>query len=276
MDAFVVHGTDLEPLDPGVRLELGRRVADDIFHENWVVVGLHGDVALVCALEKRVDRGGGGFFGDLDEFLDPEEVPFPVRFFPGAGGDGDIAALVVRSVVAYFLAAGAEGPDRHAHAEEEVVLGAIGFSDEGADVVHGRGESRNGGLALDEVGKLDLDVRGFGIEALFEFVEDGGHRVHGELALMLGENLQEATHVGSLEMVRQADGEGYLRGALLLLVLPIEDCDGIKQITDTDLVDRDATGVGSALDVFHFSYSAHDELVSQTLTRTRRTVSRSV
>jgi hypothetical protein len=30
------------------------------------------------------------------------------------------------------------------------------------------------------------------------------------------------------------------------------------------------------LDVFHFSYSAHDELVSQTLTRTRRTVSRSV
>ena len=180
------------------------------------------------------------------------------------------------SVVADFLGAGAEGANGNPHPEEEVVARAVGFPDECAKVVHGCGETGDWGLALDEVRKLDLDVCGLGIEAFFEVVKDCRDRAHGELALVLSEDLQEARHVGAFKVVGKTHREGYLSGALLLLFLPIKDSDGIKQIADTDLVDRDPSCVWSALDVFHFSYSAHDELVSQTLTRTRRTVSRSV
>ncbi len=276
MDALVVYGADFEPLNARIGLELGRRVSDDIFDENRVVVGLHGDMALVGALEEWVDRDRSRFFCHIDEFFDPEKIPGAIFFLAGANGDGDISALIMGSVVTDFLGAGAEGSNGNPHPEKEVVAVAVGIPDEGAEVVHGCGETGDWGLALDEVRKLDLDVCGLGIEAFFQVVKDCRDRAHGELALVLSEDLQEARHVGALEVMRQTHGEGYLRGALLLLILPIEDSDGIKQITYTNLVYRDSACVWSALDVFHFSYSAHDELVSQTLTRTRRTVSRSV
>lgn len=275
MDALVVHGPDLEPLDARIGFELSCRVADDIFDKNWVVVGLHGDMALIGAFEEWIDRGGCRFFSHIHEFLDPQEVPGTILFLAGADGDGDISALIMGSVVADFLGTGAEGANRDSHAEEEVVARAVGFPDKGAEVVHGRGETGDGGLSLDEVGELDLDVCGLGIEAFFEVLKDCRDRAHGELALVLSEDLQEARHVGAFEVMWQTHGEGNLRSALLLLVLPVEDSDWVKQIADTNLVYRDSACVWSALDVFHFSYSAHDELVSQTLTRTRRTVSRS-
>ena len=276
MDALVVHSPDLEPLDARISFELGGRVSDDIFHENRIVVCLHGDMALIGALEEGIDRGGGRFFCNIHEFLDPEEIPRAILFLAGADGDRHISALIMGSIVADFLGAGAEGANGNPHPEEEVVARAVGFPDECAKVVHGCGETGDWGLALDEVRKLDLDVCGLGIEAFLEVVKDCRDRAHGEFPLVLGEDLQEARHVGAFKVVGKTHREGYLSGALLLLVLPVEDSDRIKQIADTDLVDRDATRVGSALDVFHFSYSAHDELVSQTLTRTRRTVSRSV
>lgn len=276
MDALVVHSPHLEPLDAGVGFELCRCVADDIFDENRVVVGLHGDMALVCALEKGIDRSGGRFFCHIHEFLDPQEVPSAILFLARADGDRDISALIVGSVVTDFLGAGAEGSNRNAHAEEEVVALAIGFPDESAKIVHGRGETGDWGLALDEVGELDFDVCRLGIEAFFEIVQDRGDGAHREFPLVLGQDLQKTRHVGALEVVWETHGEGNLRGALLLLVLPVEDSDGVEQIAYTNLVYRDSACIWSALDIFHFSYSAHDELVSQTLTRTRRTVSRSV
>ena len=274
VDALVVHGPNLEPLDTGVDFELGRRVADDIFHENRIVVSLHGNMALIGAFEQWIDRGGGRFFCHIHEFLDPEEIPGTIFLLTRADGDGDISALIVGSVVADFLGAGAEGANGNAHTEEEVVALAIGFPDECAEVVHGRGETGDRGLALDKVGKLDFDVCRLGIEAFFQVVKDCRDCAHGELALVLSEDLQEARHVGAFEVMWQTHGEGNLRSALLLLVLPVEDSDWVKQIADTNLVYRDSACVWSALDVFHFSYSAHDELVSQTLTRTSRTVSR--
>lgn len=276
VDAFVVHGANLEPLDAGVGFELSCRVADDIFDENRVVVSLHGDMALVGALEEWIDRRGGRFFRHIHEFFDPEEVPGAILFLACANGDRDIPALVVGSVVADLLGAGAEGANGNPHPEEEVVARAVGFPDECAKVVHGCGETGDWGLALDEVRKLDLDVCGLGIEAFFQVVQDCWDRAHRELTLVLSEDLQEARHVGAFEVMWQTHGEGNLRSALLLLVLPIEDSDGIEQIANTNLIDSNSACVWSALDVFHFSYSAHDELVSQTLTRTRRTVSRSV
>ena len=255
VDALVVYGADLKPFDARVGFELGGRVSDDIFDENRVVVGLHGDMALVGALEEWIDRGGGRFFCNIHEFLDPEEIPRAILFLAGADSDRHISALIMGSVVADFLGAGAEGANGNPHPEEEVVARAVGFPDECAKVVHGRGETGDWGLALDEVRKLDFDVCRLGIEAFFQVVKDCRDRAHGEFPLVLGQYLQKARHMGALEVVWQTHGEGNLRRALLLLVLPVEDSDGVEQIADTDLVDRDATCVWSALDVFHDSSS---------------------
>ena len=255
MDALVVYGADLKPFDARVGFELGGRVSDDIFDENRVVVGLHGDMALVGALEEWIDRGGGRFFCNIHEFLDPEEIPRAILFLAGADSDRHISALIMGSVVADFLGAGAEGANGNPHPEEEVVARAVGFPDECAKVVHGCGETGDWGLALDEVRKLDLNVCGLGIEAFFEIVKDCRDRAHGEFALVLSEDLQEARHVGALEVVWQTHGEGNLRGALLLLVLPVEDSDGVEQIANTNLIDSNSACVWSALDVFHDSSS---------------------
>ena len=201
VDALVVHGADLEPLDARIDFELGGRVSDDIFHENRVVVGLHGDMALIGAFEEWIDRGGGRFFCHIHEFLDPQEVPSTILFLAGADGDRDIPALVVGSVVTNFLGAGTESANGDAHPEKEVVTRAVGFANKSAEVVHGRGETGDWCLALDEVRKLDLDVCGLGIEAFFQVVKDCRDRAHGELALVLSEDLQEARHVGAFKVV---------------------------------------------------------------------------
>ena len=52
MDALVVYGPNLKPFDARVGFELGGRVSDDIFHENRIVVCLHGDMALIGAFEE--------------------------------------------------------------------------------------------------------------------------------------------------------------------------------------------------------------------------------
>ena len=117
MDALMVYSPDLKPLDAGVGFELGRRVADHIFHENRIVVGLHGDMALIGAFEEWIDRRGGRFFRHIHEFFDPEEVPGAILFLACANGDRDIPALVVGSVVADLLGAGAEGANGNANPE---------------------------------------------------------------------------------------------------------------------------------------------------------------
>jgi hypothetical protein len=66
--------------------------------------------------------------------------------------------------------------------------------------------TRDWGFALDEVGELDFDVCGLGIEALFEVVKDCRDGAHGEFPLVLGQYLQEARHVGALEVMWQTHG----------------------------------------------------------------------
>ena len=114
-------------------------------------------------------------------------------------------------------------------------------------------------------------------------MQDRRHCAHGKLALVLGENLEETAHVGSLEVVRKTHGQRQTGCALLLLVLAIENNDRIRKIAHPDLIDGDLAAVRRRLNVRQFcgggnrhgysSYSAQDELVSQTRTRLRRTES---
>ena len=62
---------------PATRASAGKRngdVADHVLDEHRVVVGLHRDVALVGPLEQRVDGAEADCFGDVDQFLDPDQL----------------------------------------------------------------------------------------------------------------------------------------------------------------------------------------------------------
>jgi hypothetical protein len=69
--------------------------------------------------------------------------------------------------------------------------------------------------------------------------------------VVLGEQLDQAAHVGALEVVRQAHRDREARDGLLAVVGAVEDDDGVAQVGHPDLVDWDVAGVGAVLDVFH-------------------------
>src|SRR4249919_2511536 len=79
VNALLVYGLDLEGRDAGVVFQEKRDVAYEVFDENRIVMSLHGHVALVGALEQSVDRRGGRFLGNLDEFFDPDPSPALLR-----------------------------------------------------------------------------------------------------------------------------------------------------------------------------------------------------
>jgi excisionase family DNA binding protein len=59
VNALLILSADPEPDDAIILSKSDGDVADDVFDEGRVVVGLHRDVAFVRALEERIDRRGG-------------------------------------------------------------------------------------------------------------------------------------------------------------------------------------------------------------------------
>ena len=99
------------------------------------------------------------------------------------------------------------------------------------------------------------------IEFFLQLVEDLRDRPHGDFSLVATEDLQEATHVGPLEVVRQTHGHRDRGRGLLLLVLLIQDGDRKGEVADADLIDGDAPGVGGLLNVWKFVFlrGSHNE-----------------
>lgn len=57
MNAFLINRVHSEPSDSRVTLKVNRNVPYHIFHKDWVVVGLHGDMPFVNALQQGINRG---------------------------------------------------------------------------------------------------------------------------------------------------------------------------------------------------------------------------
>jgi hypothetical protein len=250
VNALLVDGLDLEGRDAFVLLEGEGDVADEVLDENGVVIGLHGNVAFVGALEQGIDGRGGTGLGDGDEFLDPDEFPASGLFLLGPHLNGDMPPLVVGAVVTDLFAARAERFDRHLHPQGEDVLFAVGLPEEGDLAAHlGPGTGDRGGF-LDEIRKLDLDMGALSIQSLFEIVEDLRQRAHGDLTLMAGEDLQKATHVGALKMMGQVDRHRDRRHCGQRFTLAVHNLYGILKIRDANLIDRNPPCVPRFLNVW--------------------------
>ena len=117
----------------------------------------------------------------------------------------DVAALIVSSVVAYGLAAGAETRNGHSYSEDELVLPTIDCGIKGAFVVHQGTRVADRGPPLQKIRENKMNVRTFSVKLPSQISKDSRNRAHRYLASMLIENLNEATHVSALEFVWQID-----------------------------------------------------------------------
>ena len=188
-------------------------------------------------------------------------VGCPVRVYLAADLDGDVAPLVVCSVVADRLAARAQARHGHTDAKHEVVALAVGLAVEPALVVHQRLRARRWCGALDEVREADFDARACGVEPGLEVVQERRHRSHRQLAAMLVQHLDEAAHVRAFEVMRQRHRHVERRDRRLSLRATVEDDDRRAQIADPDLVDVDLAIVRLVLNVDHRSFSGSSGII---------------
>ena len=74
---------------------------------------------------------------------------------------------------------------------------------------------------------------------------------------MFIEYLNEAAHVGTLEIMGQIGIQVYQRGCVLQRISPVQDRDGITQTLYTDLLDRYTAFILHALNVGHLAAAVH-------------------
>jgi len=103
VNAFVVDGFYGEGIDAFVGKEESCRIPDDIFHEHWIFVCLHGDVAFIRPFKQCVNRCRTGFFRYGNEVFDEDEFA-AAAFGLGSHFQRDVSALVVSAVVTDFFA----------------------------------------------------------------------------------------------------------------------------------------------------------------------------
>ena len=290
VDALLIDGADFKPRNSFFFFKELRCIADYVLDEDRIIERLHGYVALVRSLEQRIDWRRRGLFGDGNEFLDPYQFPESVLAL-WSDGERDSATLIVRPVITDFLGTRTEGRHGNFNTKQKIVGLAVGFTDEGAAIIHRRGGTTDRCFASQEIRKINLNVGGLGFEAFLQFMKYGRQRAHGHFALMVAQHFQKPTHVRALKMVGQADRHGNVCRRLLALIFTVQNRYGKRKVTHADLVNRytatifcllnvgERLGGGVIHDDFQSvvasEYSAQELLVSQTRTLAMRTEGRS-
>src|SRR5574338_491173 len=245
VDRLEILRLDDVGVDAAFRVQQAGDVAHHVLDELRIVIGALRYVLLVRALEQTIDLARGLAFDQLYRVLDPQVVV-------EHGRHGDVRALVVRAVSGDLLRAGTQAGHRHHELHGKDVVAALAdFTDEGDLVVHQAPDAGNRCGLVDEIGEGHLDVAGLRLEALDHLAQ---HRFEGldrDLALVAVEDLDDARHVGALELVGQADvyveaGDGVLHATAL-----VDDFHRVAYRLDTDLVDRDLPAVRAVLHVGH-------------------------
>ncbi len=88
----------------------------------------------------------------------------------------------------------------------------------------------------------------------------GQHRIEGldrDLTLVVIQDLNETRHVRALEVMGQVYIHIEVGDGVLFTLAAVFDADRVTDVLDAYFVDRDATGVGAALDIFHGCVLGH-------------------
>lgn len=92
MDGLEIFRLDTVPRDARIGVESIRDVADDVFNEHGVVVGMLGDGFFIIPFEEREKGTGSRRLRPFDDFLNPDE-------FLHSDLNGDDGSLVVSAAV---------------------------------------------------------------------------------------------------------------------------------------------------------------------------------
>src|SRR5262249_3980987 len=123
-------------------------IPDDVFHEYWILEGLHRDMSFVGTLQKRIDRCRRRGFGDIHQLLNPDDFPSTFTAEATPHLDRHATTLVMRAIVANGFATGTERRDRNIHPKREVVAVAPALPNERAAIVHEGARTGDGGFTL--------------------------------------------------------------------------------------------------------------------------------
>jgi len=149
-----------EPGDGRVCFEFCRHVADHIFHEKGIIVGLFRDEFFVRPFEEGIYGGGAGSLGNVYEALQPFEAAH-------AQGKAYRGALTMRAGPTDGLGAGADRGNWNIQFEQETraFLPGFKFSGEAAGIAHGGGMPGDRRLADAEIGKAETGIGPAGMQA---------------------------------------------------------------------------------------------------------------
>ena len=160
-----------------------------------------------------------------------------------------MAALVVGAAFADRLAAGAKGGDGNGHGHLEAEIFAVESGIKTGLVIHKARGAGNRGFLFDEVREIKFEVGGVGLKAFLQGSENGRDAFHVNQTAVFLQNLDEAAHVGALELMRKIDGEGDGGDSVLGRMGPVPNHNGIAEAFNADFVDSQIAKVGRGLSV---------------------------
>src|ERR1700761_3366481 len=244
VNAFVAGCHHGEARDTGVGAQPFGYPAGHVLDEYRVVVAVHGDLPFVDALEHGEDRTGRGRLGRVDEVLHPYR-----RLGGWLNLDGDVAALVVRAVIADGLAARADAGHGDTRADEQADIIAAGRRGKPALVVDQGTGPADRGAPPQEVREVQAQVDGGAAEPVLQRLEDAGDRPGRYLARVAVENLGEPAEVAALLFRRERDRQRHAGHRVLLALAGIEHRDRVTDPGDAHLVKPDPAVIGPVLHV---------------------------
>ena len=147
------------------------------------------------------------------------------------------------------LATGAEGGDGNGHSHLEAEILSVEGGIETSLVIHQAGGAGDRSFLFDEVGKIKFEVGGVGLKSFLQGPKNRWDAFHVNQAPVFLQNLDEAAHVGPLELMGKIDGEGDGGDGVLGRMGPVTDHDGISEAFDADFVDSQVAKVGRGLGV---------------------------
>ena len=200
MDRLEILHLHAIPEDILIRLATNGDIPHQVFDEDRILVGLFGDMFFIGTLQQAEKLGAGGLLGKTHHIFNPH------RLFT-ANRECHMPTLVMRTSRTDRLGARAEGGHRHDGGDNKIHLAVFEGRAEADGVIHQADRSAHGCFFTEKKRKFDFEMCATALEPPAHLLEDVADVFHMDHGTMFRENLDESTHVGAFEMMRQVDRE---------------------------------------------------------------------
>ncbi len=239
VNRFEVFRIDPVSQNAIVGVQLTGHVANQILDEFGVLVGVFRNVFFVAALESTPKLARSGRFRDADLF-------FQRHFRAQFTGNANLRALIVRAVLADFLAAGAQAGNGSGNFLLDGRNAVLAFGLVANFIIHDALESGNRAALRNEEGTADFNIAVLGVQQGEHLRDQRLHHGRAQRLKVFGEQRHEAGHMRPLLRSGQADihrHRGY--GGLRTIDALYGNRDG--DAADADAINGDTSRVGRAL-----------------------------